>query len=170
MAFMAISCHAGVFDETSYLYGPSSVKPGIYMARAKGHSRDPELIGTNDVLGGMFASGWFGTAYSSTPRVSMQMMATETWSSTANGSKVFFQTTPATTVVPVTGLTISGNVVRIDVDGLVLPINAAPRTNVTPTIAGQIIYNSADKELCFSTGTTVTSWVLSSNPATACSH
>ncbi len=54
--------------------------------------------------------------------------------------------------------------------GLALPSNAAPRTNVTPTAAGQLIWNSADKQVCVSTAATVTSWVQAADGTTACSH
>ena len=51
-----------------------------------------------------------------------------------------------------------------------LPSDSAPRTNITPTVAGQLIYNSADKEVCFSTGTAATTWVQIRSASTACTH
>lgn len=56
--------------------------------------------------------------------------------------------------------------------GLMLQVSTGPRTNVTPSAAGNLIYNSTDVELCFSTGTAQTSWVkVSSGTAlTPCGH
>jgi hypothetical protein len=48
--------------------------------------------------------------------------------------------------------------------------NSAPRTNITPTRTGQIIYNSTGKEVCFSTGTVVSSWVQIDDSTSACSN
>ena len=42
---------------------------------------------------------------------------------------------------------------------------------VTPIYAGQFIYNSTDREICYSTGTSYMTWVrTSSTTVTACSH
>jgi hypothetical protein len=51
-----------------------------------------------------------------------------------------------------------------------LPADAAPRTNITPTAAGELIWNSADAQICVSTGTTASTWVQVSDGTTACSH
>lgn len=55
---------------------------------------------------------------------------------------------------------------------LQLPSNAAPKTNVTPTAVGQVILNtgSTPDEVCFSTGTTASTWVLLSTPTVSCSN
>lgn len=55
---------------------------------------------------------------------------------------------------------------------LVIPSNAAPRTNVTPTSIGQLIRNTGTDpdEICFSTGTTLPTWVLIRSANTACSN
>jgi len=53
-----------------------------------------------------------------------------------------------------------------------LPSNAAPRTNITPTVVGQLILNTGPTpdEICFSTGTTPTTWVQIRSSITACSN
>lgn len=65
----------------------------------------------------------------------------------------------ATDVVTLTGLT-------------QLQVSTGPRTNVTPTAAGQLIFNSTGVELCVSSGTTITSWVRvsSGTSTTACAN
>lgn len=50
-----------------------------------------------------------------------------------------------------------------------LPTDVAPRTNVTPAYAGQLIFNSADLEVCVSTGTSASTWT-NVEDGTACSH
>jgi hypothetical protein len=47
--------------------------------------------------------------------------------------------------------------------------DSAPRTNVTPQHAGQMIYNSTDDQICYATGTVKSSWSYQ-NKTTACSH
>lgn len=49
-----------------------------------------------------------------------------------------------------------------------LPPHATPRSSVTPTEAGQQIYNSTLLSVCFSTGTVASSWVRIEAPTTAC--
>lgn len=61
----------------------------------------------------------------------------------------------------------------IQIKGLMaLPSNAAPRTNVTPLRAYELIINSGatPDEVCISTGVLKSEWALLSNFATACSN
>lgn len=161
------------FDDVSYLYGPSDVIPGVYAYRARGTSRDKEVIGSSDTIMGFFGNGYKGatgfTPYA-TPRVGMYFQAAENWSSTANGTKILFKTTPLTTAVPATALTIAGGEVTIGTSLFTLPSNAAPKTNVTPTAVGQLIYNSTANQLCVSTGTALNTWVQVADGTTACSN
>lgn len=57
---------------------------------------------------------------------------------------------------------------------MVVYTSTAPRSatvGVTPPAAGALIYNSTDKELCMSTGTTASTWVqVSSAAVSACQH
>ncbi|RTL20764.1 MAG: hypothetical protein EKK55_17415 [Rhodocyclaceae bacterium] len=55
---------------------------------------------------------------------------------------------------------------------LTIPQNAAPRTNVTPTSVGQLILNTTPTpdQLCFSTGTAVSTWVQVADGSSACSN
>lgn len=50
----------------------------------------------------------------------------------------------------------------------VMPSNSAPRTNVTPVGAGQLIFNSSQNELCVSSGSTASTWVKVTSTITAC--
>ena len=53
-----------------------------------------------------------------------------------------------------------------------LPSNAAPRTNVTPTVVGQLILNTGatPDEVCFSTGTTASTWTQIRTSNTPCAN
>lgn len=51
-----------------------------------------------------------------------------------------------------------------------LPTNATPRSSVTPTAAGELIWNSGSSEVCVSTGTTMTTWVQVADGTTACQN
>ncbi len=55
---------------------------------------------------------------------------------------------------------------------LQIPYNAAPRTNVTPTMIGQIILNTGANpdEICYSTANIAQSWVRISTPSMACAN
>lgn len=49
-------------------------------------------------------------------------------------------------------------------------LNSAPRTNVTPTRAGELVFNTTANELCMSTGSVASSWVKVSTPSAACAN
>lgn len=67
--------------------------------------------------------------------------------------------------IPIGALTVS----TMTMSGLLgIRANAAPRTNITPTAAGQLIWNSTELELCVSTGTTVNTWTRVSDGTSAC--
>lgn len=53
-----------------------------------------------------------------------------------------------------------------------LPQDAAPRTNVTPTVLGQLIINTGatPDEVCSSSGTAKSTWVLIGDWSTPCSN
>lgn len=63
---------------------------------------------------------------------------------------------------------LTGNLTTTGTLGLLS--DSAPRTNITPVAAGALIYNSADKEVCVSTGTTKTTWTTIASTTNACSH
>lgn len=167
---MTSSLFAGAFDDTFYFYGGSTSAPGIYVNRARNNSALPELLANGDSMFGLYFSGFNGSAFTSTSRASLEIKPMETWSTTANGTQFVFKATPALSVTPAVAFVVTGTSVTVGTSLFTLPISTGPRTNVTPTIAGQLIYNSTDGQLCYSTATTITSWVISSSSTTACSH
>ena len=72
--------------------------------------------------------------------------------------------------------TISGTLTTSGTSYFTIQQSTAPRDSsaligITPTAAGQLVYNSTDRELCMSTGTTRFTWVrTSSTSVTACQH
>jgi hypothetical protein len=114
-------------------------------------------------MNGLAGRGYNGSAFTTTSGISLELQASEDWTATANGTKFVFKTTPVTTATSAASLTVSSS-------GLSLLTNAAPRTNLTPLAAGTLVWNSADGQLCVSTGTVATSWVQVADGTTACSH
>jgi len=131
--------------------------------RGNGHPGDKRAVASGDIFTGLSGRGWNGTGWTTSSAVSLELQASEAWTSTANGTKIVFKTTPVTTATSAASLTVSSS-------GLNLLTNAAPRTNLTPLAAGALVWNSADNQLCVSTGTATNSWVQVADGTTACSH
>jgi hypothetical protein len=143
--------------------GDSSNKPGSCVLRSRGHAQGREHLYSGDTLNGIYGRGYGASAFATANGVSLELQASEDWTAAAQGTKMVVYTTPKQSTMAALVLTVDGA-------GLQLLSNAAPRTNLTPQVAGTLVWNSADAQLCVSTGTTVTSWVQVSDGSTACSH
>ncbi len=176
--FLLISAPVMAEDWTnpSYQYGGSTNAPGSTIFRARGHAGDKEHLYTSDILNGVYGYGYDGTNFGTSSRVSIQLQASEAWTTTANGTQILFKVTPVTTTTPVTPMTISGTGVSfttMTVTGLFgLRTDAAPRTNITPTAIGQMIVNTgaSPDQVCISSGTTASTWVKIADFSTACDN
>lgn len=168
------SANAGMLDEINYRYGDSTNKPGIQVGRARGQSTSPEHLYTSDIINGIYGFGYDGTVFNTTSRSSIEIQASENWTSTANGTQILFKTTPATTTTAGTALTIGGGNVSVSVP-FVLLNSTAPRTtssfaNMT-ILAGAMVFNSTDNEICVATGTTQSTFIeVATGTITACRH
>lgn len=97
-------------DATSYgvtvdTYGAAT---SYFIGRhANGTGAVPTAIASTDVLAEFSARGYNGAAYSG-GRGLIQMVATESWDSTHNGTNVVITTTPTATTAPSVSLTIGG--------------------------------------------------------------
>lgn len=169
LSFLVLRCQAGVFDETFFNFGTASSSPGITVNRARGHSAAPELIQVGDTLSGFYVGGFNGSAFTA-QKAGFKIQATETWSTTANGSKFTVQVTSNTTTTLVDAFVVTGASVSVGVPLFTFAANAAPRTTLTPTSVGQVVYNSTARELCLSSGTVINSWVQVSSPTAACQN
>lgn len=98
---MASLVRADDYRNPDTIFGESTTKPGYSVSRARGHFSGKERLYSGDVINGLYGRGWDGSAFSTSDRISIEMQASETWSSTANGTKMLFKVTPAGTTVPV---------------------------------------------------------------------
>lgn len=77
------------------------------LRRANGTSVSPTAIVLNDIIGAVDVIGYHsGGAFSTTARARMRAVATEAWTSIANGVKFVISTTPNGSVTPVDRVTI----------------------------------------------------------------
>jgi hypothetical protein len=67
--------------------------PGIRLRRANITSAAASAVASGDVLGTVDVLGFGATAYSAGPRAQIRMVATQTWTATAHGTKIVFATT-----------------------------------------------------------------------------
>ena len=112
------------------VYADSGQPAGLYLHRARGSDSSPTAIVDTLPIGGIMAGGYDGTAmveYSA----GIQMDATEDWSSTAHGTRIFFSTTENGTTGMVNRMVIddNGNIgigttspdYELQVDGTIAP-------------------------------------------------
>jgi hypothetical protein len=86
--------------------------PALRLRRANGTGASPTAVASGNSIGEVEASGWYvtgGPAYPSTFAGSMRFEATENWSSTAQGTRVVFKTTPNTTAAAADAVWIEQN-------------------------------------------------------------
>lgn len=104
---------------------------------------------------------------SGTTRITVGSTVAVTGNLTVSGT---FAPTGNTTVssMTVTNTLTAGN---LTVATSTAPRDSSATVGLTPTAAGQIAYNSTDKELCLSTGTTRFTWIeVTTGAVTACRH
>ena len=128
--------------------------PSVRLRRADGTGASPTAIVSTDVLGQIDYCGYYtsgGTAYTA-GKASILGVATENWTSTANGSKLEFWTTPDTSSTLTKALTIGQDQSVKALGGLGYDTGAggtvsqatSKSTGVTlNTLCGQITMNSA---------------------------
>jgi len=76
----------------------ANARPSFTGRHAEGTGANPTAVVTGDVLCEFTGQGFGATKYSSTSRGRMTINAAETWTDTANGTYLTFQTTPNTTL------------------------------------------------------------------------
>lgn len=147
LSFSVIAYPAHAVDIDAY--GASSATPGDRVNRGRGHDRDKEPILSGDVINGLYGRGYNGSAFTTSDGVSIEMQASQDWTTTANGTKILIKTTPA-------GSTTAATVGTFQSDGGFLPFSRteAQLKVSTPTATGAIYYDSTNKEFVQSTGTT----------------
>ena len=97
-----IAATVGQLDEVQTTYGNSSTAPGVAVQRARGHAGDKEHLYTNDIINGLYGLGYNSSAFTTSSRVSMELQASQNWTTTANGTKILLKTTPDDSTTPAT--------------------------------------------------------------------
>lgn len=116
------------------------------------------LTATNQILVGSAGS------YSTFTATELTLDSGQTL--TNNGTSALVGNTTVTGTLGVTGAT---TVSTITVSGLItLRGDSDPNTNVTPTAVGQLLFDTNDLYICYSTAATSNSWVISFDTATKC--
>lgn len=156
--------------ETSY-----GGTPGIKVYRANGHSQDRIAVRSGDIINGLYGYGYNGSAFTTNAGVAIKEKASQNWTTTANGTKITFETTPdgSTTATEVMSIDNAGNLTvagALDVTGSITVaavLNLYTRTSAqikitTPTAVGQVIFDTTLKQIVIGTATAnCTSWVNS---------
>ncbi|NBV41088.1 hypothetical protein EBR77_04565, partial [bacterium] len=107
----------------------ANARPSFTGRHAEGTAASPTAVLSGDVLCEFTGQGFGATKYSSTSRGRMTINAAETWTDTANGTYLTFQTTPNTTLN-------TAEAVRIDQTGNVGIGTTTPAERLT--VAGNI--------------------------------
>jgi hypothetical protein len=72
----------------------SAVAPLIFTRRARGTASAPAAVQASDQLGGIAVTGATGSTFASGARAGMFSYASESWTTTSNGTELQFWTTP----------------------------------------------------------------------------
>jgi len=113
LAAFVVASWVTVFAEGNspiYITYNDDAGTGPVMKRARGQFGTPSKIYSSDVLGQFHAYGHNGSAFAG-PKGSIEVQANQDWSTTANGTKILFKTTPdgSTTQATVATLDDNGN-------------------------------------------------------------
>jgi len=130
---------------------------GINATRYRGDSSETETLASGDSLFKIAAYGFNGTSVPSTAKANIKIKTAEAWTTTANGTKIVFETTPI-------GSTTAAEVLSVNSNGyLGLYSRTSAQIKVTtPTAVGQLVFDSTLKTVVIGTATTnCTSWVNS---------
>lgn len=103
--------------------------PGIYTQRANGTVGSKSAVQSGNIISGWFAGGYGATAYSSSGRASLRVLAAENWTDSAQGTTWnFFVTIP--------GGTTSANPLNISSVGVSVSGTAVVTSDVESTTVG----------------------------------
>ena len=104
----------------------------LILRRSNGLASAPQSVKINDVIGTLAGQGYNGTAYT-TNRASISYIATENWTTGANGTKIEFRTTTTGASSSSVALTIQSN------GDLVTPGNFTSATVTTANVTATLI-------------------------------
>lgn len=99
------------YTNPDFIYGDATTAPGYMVNRARDHYQAPSRLFSGDIINGLYGRGYNGSAFTTSNRVGIEFQATETWTTTANGSQILFKVTPPGSTTPITAMTINGSTV-----------------------------------------------------------
>ena len=137
-----LDSYGGTVSAGSYSITNSSA---IGLRRSNGTSAAVEAVKVNDYLGVVGAQGHNGTAYT-TNRASVSFQASEAWTSSANGTKIVFQVTPAGSVTSVTGVSILSDK-TLDCQGNVTVTNNITAGGTIRANGDVVAFYTSDRDL-----------------------
>lgn len=120
-------------------YGNSDAV-GVTSKRGRNDFTIKETLASGDNLFFIKGYGYNGTAFGTNAAASIEFQANQAWTSTANGSKIIFKTTPDGSVTPATVMTIDddGNLSIAGTFGA----TAGPTTLSSATVTTQLLVGS----------------------------
>lgn len=140
-------------------YGDDS-NVGVVTKRARAQFGTPGKLLSGDALGVFQSYGYNGSAFVG-PKGSIEIQANQNWSSTANGTKILFKTTPDGSTTQATTLTLDDDGNLTTTGYLTMYTRTSAQIKVTtPTAVGQTVFDTTLNQPVFSTGTaTWADWV-----------
>ena len=139
--------------------------PYLYLRQARGTQNSPTATQATDSLGLIGFSGYAGTGTSgafTTGRAVIQANAAENWTTTKQGSNLFFYTTPMGTIVPQVSMLIAEN------GGVGIgTLSAAGRLNVSGSKTGTGTVSSTGNTSITGSGTNFTTELTAGDAITA---
>ena len=85
---------SGTVDTTVLADSFGSANPAYVTRKARGSELVPEAVVTNDILGTFGSRGYTGVGFTESSSAALVFRCSEDWSSTANGTKISFFSTP----------------------------------------------------------------------------
>lgn len=148
----------------------------LEFRRARGTLGSPAATQSGDTLGSVMGRGYRVASWAGAERVRMDLSVDETWTNTANGTRITFWTTPlgSSTIAEVVRIDAAGNVgigktasTKLDVNGTTTSTAfAGPLTGaVTGNVTGNCSGSSGSCTGNAATATTAAAWTTARNLA-----
>ncbi|HEV3269397.1 MAG TPA: hypothetical protein VGZ69_01970 [Candidatus Rhabdochlamydia sp.] len=135
--------------QTSYVGSSATSGSNLIHLTARGTALAPTANLSGDLLGVWGARGYTGSAFVTTSKASILMIANENWSTTANGTAISFQVTPpnSTTMSEIarifnTGVSFDGLAVTKLGSGFLIKEGANARMGVATLVSFLIVISS----------------------------
>jgi hypothetical protein len=121
-------------ESTMFLdaYANNNYAPGVVGRRARGTVASPAVPQSGDFLTGVFGRGYTGAAFTSSSNGLVGVVAGETWSGSAQGTYIVFETTPNTSTTRTEKLRVLGNGnINLPIDNQLLQFGAGQDATIS---------------------------------------